>query len=271
MISRVGFQMFENTGGEAACPTITLGDLDYISGGTDGHITVGSFCVVGLGAIGSGSISAGVIPASLSVTSGTIPPGCTLNHFAPIPAVDFWRISGIPTTFGSYTFTIGGTDANGCAITPRSYNIKVGEVFTNNTPEPIVGLSTQLIIPVSGMPNLLGTNVIIKSVIWNATSSINDGISLYMDNGSISLSFNNYYTLSGSDFTDTIFDTSSVDNITDASAPYTGSFSPSQIEAAGFGKFDGTDPNTSFNFTLSDDAESTMGSFDSISILFLPN
>ena len=76
------------------CPTITLSPSTLPNG------TVG--VAYSQTILGSG----GTAPYSFGVTSGTLPPGLTLT-----PA---GVLAGTPTTAGSSTFTIRGTDANGC-------------------------------------------------------------------------------------------------------------------------------------------------------------
>ncbi|HEV8432104.1 MAG TPA: putative Ig domain-containing protein [Thermoanaerobaculia bacterium] len=49
----------------------------------------------------------GTPPYTFAITSGTLPPGLTLNSATGV-------VSGTPTTSGHYTLTIGATDANGC-------------------------------------------------------------------------------------------------------------------------------------------------------------
>ena len=51
--------------------------------------------------------SGGTGPYTYAVSSGAIPPGLTLN---PVTGA----LNGTPTTFGTYNFTITGTDANAC-------------------------------------------------------------------------------------------------------------------------------------------------------------
>jgi len=51
--------------------------------------------------------SGGTGPYTYAVSSGVVPPGLTLN-----PATG--ALTGTPTTFGTYNFTITGTDANAC-------------------------------------------------------------------------------------------------------------------------------------------------------------
>ena len=51
--------------------------------------------------------SGGVAPYTFTVTAGSLPPG-------PLTLTAAGVLSGTPTTAGSFTFTIRGTDANGC-------------------------------------------------------------------------------------------------------------------------------------------------------------
>ncbi len=61
--------------------------------------------------------SGGTAPYSYSVSSGALPPGITLN-----PATG--ALTGTPTSFGTFNFTITGTDANACPGS-RAYDIVV--------------------------------------------------------------------------------------------------------------------------------------------------
>ncbi len=58
--------------------------------------------------------SGGTSPYTFGVTSGALPPGLTLTAAG--------LLSGTPTSAGTSTFTIRGTDAAGCAQT-ISYSI----------------------------------------------------------------------------------------------------------------------------------------------------
>lgn len=61
------------------------------------------------------SASGGVAPYTFSVSAGALPDGLTLNATTG-------ALIGMPTTVGSFNFTIKATDATGCAGT-RSYNV----------------------------------------------------------------------------------------------------------------------------------------------------
>ena len=76
------------------CPTITLSP-PTLPGGT-----------VGIAYSQTIAGSGGTAPYSFSVTAGTLPAGLTLTAAGVL--------AGTPTTAGTSTFTIRGTDANGC-------------------------------------------------------------------------------------------------------------------------------------------------------------
>ena len=63
------------------------------------------------------SASGGTAPYTFVVTTGALPAGLTLTAAG--------LLAGTPTTAGSYTFTVRGTDANGC-FADRAYTIVVG-------------------------------------------------------------------------------------------------------------------------------------------------
>ena len=60
--------------------------------------------------------SGGTSPYSFTVISGSLPPGLTLTSGGVL--------SGTPTSFGSFTFTIQATDSHGCTGT-RHYHVTV--------------------------------------------------------------------------------------------------------------------------------------------------
>lgn len=78
----------------AGCPTITLSPAT-LPGGT--VAAAYSQTIVATG---------GVAPNSFAVTSGTLPAGLTLTADGVL--------AGTPTAAGTFTFTVRGTDANGC-------------------------------------------------------------------------------------------------------------------------------------------------------------
>ena len=86
------------------CPTITLSP-PTLPGGT-----------VGIAYSQTIAGSGGTAPYSFGVTAGTLPAGLTLTAAGVL--------AGTPTTAGTSTFTIGGTDANGC-VASVAYTIVV--------------------------------------------------------------------------------------------------------------------------------------------------
>ncbi len=56
--------------------------------------------------------------ATLQITSGTLPPGIVLYS-------DSERISGTPTTVGTYTFTLGASTGPGCPVFEEEYTLEV--------------------------------------------------------------------------------------------------------------------------------------------------
>jgi hypothetical protein len=88
-----------------------------------------------------------------TVTAGVLPPGLALS---PLTAVKTVTLSGIPTTAGSYSFTITATDANGCQVS-QAYTILANPtacptitVSPATLPAPIVDLPYSATISASG-------------------------------------------------------------------------------------------------------------------------
>lgn len=136
-------QQIGNSGQEENnCPTITLLDLawpvnPWFDFGVPANVT--------LGANFSESISAGLPPATLTMAPVS---GFTLTYFA---ARNVWRFNydGTPVA-GFYPIAVNGTDANGCAITQRIYNVEVqapaapvADFSATPTTLPIPGEKTQ--------------------------------------------------------------------------------------------------------------------------------
>src|ERR1043166_8466551 len=72
--------------------------------------------VVGVGYSGTVGTSNGTSPITLSVASGTIPPGLSF--------LSSGLLTGVPTTLGTYTFTIQAPDAAG-ATDSRVFTVKI--------------------------------------------------------------------------------------------------------------------------------------------------
>ena len=79
-----------------------------------------------------------VVPAdsgNFSVDSGTLPPGTIVIPFGE----DGTTIAGTPTTAGTYTFTVSGTDINLIPIAPMTYQLTI---VGNYQPPPLTILNT---------------------------------------------------------------------------------------------------------------------------------
>lgn len=204
-------------GGGGACPAITLGDLDWRFADTPYFILDSGDQYAAI------PITGGVAPYSLSVSGGALPTGTTLT----LDGSD-WLIDGTPTEFGSFTFTIGGTDANGCAITPREYTVEVwaqfqiiNQLFDNGT--------NFYIIPVTGINTTYGsTNLVsLEFNITLADVSQVTTIGLLNPDSSIALLLSPTVPLAGSNLTGAAFYNHNITDypfITTGTAPYTGNW-----------------------------------------------
>jgi hypothetical protein len=101
-----------------ACPVIALAPATLPNG------TVGGTYTQTL------SASGGTAPYVFTVTSGTLPAGLTLTSAGVL--------SGTPITTGTSTFTIRGTDANGCFAEP-SYTMSIASAVPT-LPQAFVAL-----------------------------------------------------------------------------------------------------------------------------------
>lgn len=140
------------------CPSITLLDLSTDTG------TEGEILIINIGANNSNSISGGTPPAELELQLDSLPTGMSLVYNEER---EVWRIEGTPSAAGVFTPTIGGVDANLCAITPREFTITINAAcpeitlgamgFQNGAPE--VGVFNQGGALISGgvAPFTLGT------------------------------------------------------------------------------------------------------------------
>lgn len=91
-------------GNSPPCPTITLGPLSNPTINDPYSDSV--------------SPSGGASPYNLSVTIGALPTGLSLNFATG-------AVTGTASIHETQSFTIGGTDANGCPVTPRTYTLAV--------------------------------------------------------------------------------------------------------------------------------------------------
>ncbi len=90
--------------------------------------------------------SGGTAPYVFSVTAGSLPPGLTLSPSGPATAL----LSGIPTTTGSYAFTITATDAASCA------GSRIYAVVVNSGSASVPTLSQWSLILMAGLLALAG-------------------------------------------------------------------------------------------------------------------
>lgn len=114
------------------------------------HVAENSFC---LGALTEGvcvnNVYAEVVsttgpgtPTTMGITSGQLPPGLSLSGGI---------LSGIPTSPGSYTFTISA--ASGFGFAQRTYTISVGEITPDTLPAGAVGAVYAAALTATGFNN----------------------------------------------------------------------------------------------------------------------
>jgi len=97
------------------CPTITVNPANpTLPPGTVGQNYSQTFTATG-----------GAIPYGFTVSAGTLSPGLNLSTGG--------LLSGTPTGFGSFSFTIRATDTNGCTG-ERQYTLSVCPIITINPP-----------------------------------------------------------------------------------------------------------------------------------------
>lgn len=94
------------------------------------------------------SASGGTAPYTFSISSGALPPGLALSATG--------QISGIPTSTGSFTFTVQASDANGC-LGEQTYTIVINpfvcgtiDVFPATLPTPVLGAPYNQSVGASG-------------------------------------------------------------------------------------------------------------------------
>ena len=96
----------------AACPVISVNPLSLPIG------------TVGVPYSQSITASGGSAPYTFSLSAGQLPPGLVLSSASPSSAL----LSGTPTAFGSYAFTIRVSDANGCLANISYSNVQIVSV-----------------------------------------------------------------------------------------------------------------------------------------------
>lgn len=137
-----GFRTYTITINPATCPTLT--------------ILPATLPNTSLGAAYDQFITAsGSTPDTYTyaVTAGSLPPGLVLS---PLTATKDVLLFGVPSTVGSYTFTITATDSNGCQVS-QAYAILVNPfacptvtVLPAMLPAPNLGLSYAQTISATG-------------------------------------------------------------------------------------------------------------------------
>lgn len=249
-MSLVGFQRFQDFEG-GGCPTITLGDLS--NGLKD---TVYSDSV---------APSGGQSPYNLSVTIGTLPTGLSLNSATG-------AITGTPTVFESQTFTIGGTEANGCAITPKEYTVQVWKEFIYTGPTVINdGSANYFLIPVSGIDTPYAGNELVSVEVDFTYTDLAETQLLVANPDNYNAGLYSA-TLSGTALTNAIFYNNDLEDnppISGGSNPYTGTWSP---ESRFEGVFTGmtTTGNWAIVINTTNTGGSSSGTFNSAKLIFKP-
>lgn len=123
--------------------------------------------------------SGGVAPITWSITSGSLPPGLSLDPTSG-------QISGTPTTQGTFTFTPTATDS---AIPPQTATLTSPLSLIVGAPLPLSVATTQLPEGLSGTPysSTLHANGGVGPFTWVMTSGIlPSGLSLNSTTGIIS-------------------------------------------------------------------------------------
>ncbi len=97
----------------STCPTITVNPTNpALSAGTAGQPYSQTFTATG-----------GTAPYGFTMSAGTLPPGLSLSSGGVL--------SGTPTGFGTFTFTVKAADTNGC-MGDRQYTLPICPIITVN-------------------------------------------------------------------------------------------------------------------------------------------
>ena len=247
-MSIVGWQMFENTGGESPCPTITIGDNQE-----SGIVFLNE----------GGGLTALITGGELRYTIGTVTGEVPSGFDVAVTEIDgdyYVIFNGSATTFGSYTFSVTVLDANNCESAAKTFTIEVWAAFANTTPQVVIPKDTFL-IAVSGLPSIYGTGVALHYITLNYESVGTSIPGIKEPTGVLEVVL--YGTLPTGDVTDAvIYDiTEAYPQFATGSTPYTGSFISGSDS---FTEFDGSVANGDWKF------RGVNGTINSVTLVFKP-
>jgi hypothetical protein len=248
MTSRVGFQMFEGTGGGSPCPTITIGD----------NQESGIVFIMGMDTLVA-LISGGEPGYTIGTVTGTVPPGFDLAVFEK--SGEYYVIlDGSATTFGSYTFSVTVLDANNCESSPRTFTIEVWAYFINDTPQ-VVTILDPFLITVYEFPLIYGSGVALDYITLDYTSAVASFPNIEDPNGDFTVHLYNSPAIG--DVTGAIiYDiTEAYPQFATGSTPYTGAFISGSDS---FTEFDGSDTNGNWKI------RGVNGTINAVGLVFKP-
>jgi len=116
-----------------ACPVVVCGTITLLPV-TLPNGTIGTLYSENITASG------GTAPYTFTTTSGTLPPGLTLN---PVTGV----LTGIPTTLGTFAFTITATDSLSCTGS-RSYSVTISAADPVGPAVPTLGFAGMALLTI---------------------------------------------------------------------------------------------------------------------------
>lgn len=214
------------------CPSITLSER--WGNGSVGDVFLNGVC----------DVFGGVGPHQIVVESGAIPDGLTIDTetYEENPGDWVFELYGFPTTAGSYTFTVGGEDANGCPITPKEFTIQIVAQFTLTNQTIVVG-ANNFLIPVSGLQSPGYTAGQLVSVEYNITGTVEDLEVYFFTPDGMYTTYSQFAApyggaaITGASLVGTVFYNSGITvypSIEGSSAPYTGTW----LDDYGGGSFD---------------------------------
>lgn len=242
------------------CPTINIGVLNFAGG---------AIPTVGVAIQGGAQITGGSPSYTLVGTTGDVPDGMSVG-VVPFSGNWFVGLSGIPTTFGTYIFTVNIKDANGCPGS-QEFTVLVGAKFAfDGGPLAIGAGGAEAVVNVSGLPLTYGVGVKLYSVKIGITRTINATISgnIYAPGG-LAYQVFGQLDLSGSNLTNTYI-IMEQPLITSGSAPYTGNFAG--VDLNEFDQvFHHADMNDQWSLLVTPSIPAAAGgTIDIVEFLFIP-